>query len=376
MTGISFAARDGSIFATNALRTDRFSLRGVSWFGAEGTGGCPDGLWQRPASEYVDFAVKHGFNAIRLPLAADTVLTDPEIGKWSLTANPWWRGLRSLELLERIVQLCASRGLLVVLDMHRLHANVWPTAHGLWYDDEMPAGRLGQAWRAVARRFCKHWNVFAADLFNEPWGASWGDGDAGRDWPLYASELGDVVLAECPRWLLFVEGIGAGDPTSTSFCEPPTWWSGCFWGENLMGLRSSPRAEPRLSVAERLVYSPHLYGPGTNGRMYYFNRTAFADFPANLPAVWRSHFLDAAVSAGATLVIGEWGGRYVGADEQWQDELKAFLLEHGLSSFYWALNPNSGDTGGLLLDDWITPDTSKLARLSELPSPTLTQTLS
>ena len=84
----------------------------------------------------------------------------------------------------------------------------------------------------------------------------------------------------------------------------------------------------------------------------------------------------AAVSAGATLVIGEWGGRYVGADEQWQDELKAFLLEHGLSSFYWALNPNSGDTGGLLLDDWITPDTSKLARLSELPSPTLTQTLS
>ncbi len=43
----TFAARDGLIFATNPLRTDEFHLKGVSWFGAEGAGAVPDGLWRR-----------------------------------------------------------------------------------------------------------------------------------------------------------------------------------------------------------------------------------------------------------------------------------------------------------------------------------------
>ena len=110
----TYAARDGAIYAQNALRTDRFFIRGASWFGAEGSGACPDGLWQRPASELLDFMQSEGFNALRLPLAVDNVLSDPEVGKWSLTANPEWRGLRSLDVLDRIVQLAASRGLLVM----------------------------------------------------------------------------------------------------------------------------------------------------------------------------------------------------------------------------------------------------------------------
>ncbi len=101
---------------------------------------------------------------------------------------------------------------------------------------------------------------------------------------------------------------------------------------------------------------------------YYFNRTAFADFPDNLPAIWTQHFLAPARAARAALVVGEWGGRYVGDDELWQDRFKAFLLENGLSSFYWALNPNSGDTGGLLLDDWVAPHVEKQQMLRELPS--------
>ena len=141
----------------------------------------------------------------------------------------------------------------------------------------------------------------------------------------------------------------------------------------------------QLPLAERLVYSPHVYGPGTNSKMYYFNRSAFPQvrvaraaqygklsdeaaaiqaltrsssppcdvftpqFPDNMPAIWRAHFLAPARAAGATLVVGEWGGVYTGADELWQDRFKSFLLEERLSSFYWALNPNSGDTGGLLL---------------------------
>ena len=95
----------------------------------------------------------------------------------------------------------------------------------------------------------------------------------------------------------------------------------------------------------------------------YFNTSAFPDYPANLPAVWRRHFLGPARAAQGTLVVGEWGGVYRGDDEAWQDAFKAFLLEERLSSFYWALNPNSGDTGGVLLDDWVTPDSSATLRM-------------
>ncbi len=40
-------------------------------------------------------------------------------------------------------------------------------------------------------------------------------------------------------------------------------------------------------------------------------------------------------------------------------------------NFFWCINPNSGDTGGLLLADWVTPDTIKLNILNNmLPDPT------
>ena len=69
--------------------------------------------------------------------------------------------------------------------------------------------------------------------------------------------------------------------------------------------------------------------------MYYFNKSVFPDFPRNLPPIWRAHFLLPARAAGATLVVGEWGGRYEGDDKLWQDRFRSFVLEHGLSSFYW-----------------------------------------
>jgi endoglucanase len=173
-------------------------------FGAEGTGACPDGLWQQPATFYLDFIVSLKFNALRLPLAADNVLSDPVVGKWSLTANPDFQGLRSLALLERLVVLAAARGLLVVLDMHRLSAAIWPTGHGLWYSDTISEAVVHDAWRSLSRRFCQHWNVIAADVFNEPHGASWGPSTAseekkanqqwgrGRDWTTAAASLGEV----------------------------------------------------------------------------------------------------------------------------------------------------------------------------------------
>ena len=72
----------------------------------------------------------------------------------------------------------------------------------------------------------------------------------GSDWGHAAERLGNHVLRECPRWLVFVEGIGysPGAPNMDN-----SGW-GIWWGENLAGARSQPI---RLSDPSKLVYSPH-----------------------------------------------------------------------------------------------------------------------
>ena len=65
--------------------------------------------------------------------------------------------------------------------------------------------------------------------------------------------------------------------------------------------------------------------------------------------------------------FGEFGGRYMGQDQIWQDAFVDYLIDNDAHSFfYWSLNPNSGDTGGLLQDDWRTVNQAKLALLQRL----------
>ena len=94
------------------------------------------------------------------------------------------------------------------------------------------------------------------------------------------------------------------------------------------------------------------------------------DFPHNMAAIWERHF-GYLQSTGATVVVGEWGGFGRGKDRIWQDAFAAFLLDKGLSSFYWSLNPNSQDTGGLLTSSWSQPESAKLGVLRMLPSTAL-----
>ena len=64
------------------------------------------------------------------------------------------------------------------------------------------------AWQRLAERYClTRSNVLGADLFNEPYAAGWGVGDAGTRWDLAAARMGDAVLDRCPHWLIVVEGV-------------------------------------------------------------------------------------------------------------------------------------------------------------------------
>ena len=148
------------------------------------------------------------------------------------------------------------------------------------------------------------------------------------------------MLRQCSRWVTLVEGIGQGGRTLPEY----------FWGENLAGVRTHPL---KLEVDDKLIYSPHIYGPGLSD-----SASSFHYFRGETPmaAVWDVHF--GFLYAKSTVLIGEWGGPLKDdADRSWQHEVVDYLIHRDhVGSFYWCLNPNSGDTGGLLLDDWTTPD--------------------
>ncbi len=96
---------------------------------------------------------------------------------------------------------------------------------------------------------------------------------------------------------------------------------------------------------------------------YFFD----LQFPNNLPAIWEQHF--GFLAQTATIVPGEWGGRYGNngnpSDKIWQDKLVQYFKDNNIcNSFYWTFNPNSGDTGGILQDDWRTPWQNKIDMLN------------
>jgi endoglucanase len=320
-------------------------LTGVSWFGLETSIFAPHGLWSRRLEDMLDQIVESGFNLLRLPFC-NQVLDDGRMpSSIDFTKNPDLRDLTSLELMDRVIEGAAARRVRVLLDRHR------PTSEAqseLWYTGAIPETRWIRDWVFLARRYRDQPAVVGADLHNEPHGAaSWGDGNAATDWRLAAERAGDAILEANPEWLIVVEGIEryGGD----------SYW----WGGNLRGARAYP---VRLVRQDKLVYSAHDYGPGVYPQPWFHA----PDFPKNLPSVWTGHWAGVQGDGVAPVLMGEFGGRSVGADPEgvWQRTLVGFLKEHRISYAYWSWNPDSGDTGGILKDDWQTIDRAKLDMLA------------
>ncbi|HLZ28150.1 MAG TPA: glycoside hydrolase family 5 protein [Chloroflexota bacterium] len=320
-------------------------ITGVNWFGLETDTFAPHGLWARNYGDMLDQIAAAGFNTIRIPYSNqlfDAASTPKGI---DYQKNPDLQGLNGLRILDAIVAGAGQRGLSVLFDRHR------PTATGqseLWYTPAVPESRWIQDWVMLAQRYAGNPTVIGADLHNEPHGpATWGDGSPTTDWRLAAERAGNAILAVNPDWLIVVEGIEH---------YGNDWY---WWGGNLAGVRD---AGVRLSVPAKLVYSTHDYGPGVYGQAWF----GAPDFPANLPKLWRDHWAFLEQDDLAPVLVGEFGGRSVGSDKEgvWQRTLLAYMRDNNLSYTYWAWNPDSGDTGGILADDWSTLDQSKLAMLT------------
>ncbi len=331
-------------------------LRGVNWFGLETEKQAPHGLWVRDYREMLAQIKGLGYNVIRLPYSVQALRAETVNGvDFTIGKNKDFEGKSPLRVMDVIIQEAQRQGLMILLDSHRLNNQRIPE---LWYGDGFTEADWIDTWKMLASRYRNQPNVIGADLKNEPHGqASWGTGDRATDWRLAAERAGNAILAVNPNWLIVVEGVEKNVPGQ----KLKIHWQ----GGNLEGVASFP---VRLDQRRKLVYSPHEYGPGV------FQQSWFKDkaFPQNLRDRWETSWHYIATRNLAPIYIGEFGGRLVddaSPEGRWQRQLTQFIQSQKLSFTYWSWNPNSGDTGGILQDDWQTLDQPKQALLAPLLSP-------
>jgi endoglucanase len=322
-------------------------LSGVSWSGFESGTFAPHGLGVRNWQDMLNQIAQTGFNAIRLPFSNQ--LFDPASKPRGINyqLNADLKGLSGLALMDRIIQGAGKIGLKVILDRHDPTADQRPA---LWYNDQAPQTRWVDDWVMLAKHYKGNDTIIGADLANEPhWPATWGGGNPSTDWRLAAQRAGNAILAVNPDWLIFVEGIDV--------YQGDTYW----WGGNLKGAKQFP---VHLSRPNKLVYSPHDYGPEVYNQ-HWFKVSNPAVLPQTLPAIWQKHWAYLQQNGTAPVFVGEFGWRSMGqnAEGVWQRTLVDFLHTQDMSYAYWAWNADSGDTGGILQNDWMTVNQSMVCEL-------------
>jgi endoglucanase len=374
-TGTGYLRTNGNRIVDATGATVR--LTGINWFGMETDNRTFHGLWANAPATWrgqIDRMASLGFNTLRIPYSGDALRPGATATSINSFTNPDLVGLSPLQILDNVINYAGSRGMRVILDRHR------PTAAGqtaLWYTPAVSEASIIADWQMLAQRYAGNTTVIGADLFNEPHaegtdpngtGACWGCGVQARDWRLAAERIGNAILQTNSNWLIFVEGVSCiSGGTANAWDNVPDPWQNCdWWGGNL----SQAIAQPvRLNVANRLVYAPHDYGISVFDRQVWFNDPAF---PNNLPAVWDHFWGNIAKQNVAPIMLGEFGSTLANPlDVQWLNTLMQYLTANGMSFTYWSWNPNSGDTGGIALDDWYSINQQKYNILqSHLVPPT------
>ena len=344
----SYYVEDGKVYNDSS---QEINLYGVSWFGFETNNHVVHGLWARNWKDMIEQIKGLGFTAIRLPFCPAT-LNDVGVTSINYSLNPDLQGLNSLEIMDKVIDELDRQGFYVLLDHHTSDCQ---TIEELWYNSNYSEQDWVSDLVFVANRYRDVERVFAIDIKNEPHGpATWGTGNSLTDWNTAAEKAASEVLQANPKILIFVQGIESNPTCSSSINH--------WWGGNLEPFDCFPLNIP----SDKLVLSPHVYGPDVFVQPYFndFN------FPNNMPDIWETHF-GTLVDRGYAVIIGEFGGRYGNGgdprDRAWQDALINYMDGKGMTNFfYWSWNPNSGDTGGILQDNWQDVWQGKIALLAQL----------
>jgi endoglucanase len=359
-TGTGFLSASGAHLVDSTGATVR--LTGINWFGMETDNKTFHGLWANVTwRSMIDHMAQLGYNTIRVPYSDDALKPGAQATSVNTFTNPDLVGQSPLQILDKVIDYAGSKGMRIFLDRHR-PTSAMQTA--LWYNAATPESTWISNMQMLATRYRNNPTVVGIDLHNEPHadggepnsiGACWGCGDTARDWRLAAERGGNAVLQSNPDWLIIVEGVSCvsgGIPNpNDSVPDPFCGW----WGGNLSAAQQFP---VRLSRANKLVYSAHEYG------ISVFHQNWFDDpaFPNNLPAIWNAAWGYLVQQNIAPVLVGEFGSTLADPkDAVWLQRLMQYMGTGtaGMNFTYWAWNPNSGDTGGIVQDDWVTVNQNK-----------------
>ncbi|HAS78159.1 MAG TPA: glycoside hydrolase, partial [Ruminococcus sp.] len=396
-------------------------LTGANWFGFNCTENCAHGLYAADCDDFLANVADMGINVIRMPISTELLVswmngTPDAVSSVNAANNPPYIVINpdfveadgktlknSMEIFDVIMQKMKAHGLKVIVDVHSPASHNSGHNYNLWYyeDSAEDAGNMAvghfsseqityDMWKDslawLAEKYNNDDTIIAYDLKNEPHGkrgysgtecpssiAKWDDSTDLNNWAYSATDCANAILDVNPNALILIEGVEQYPKTEKGYTYDTAdiWqasaevspWYGAWWGGNLRGVKDYPITLKTSQRTKQIVYSPHDYGPSV------YNQTWFdKDFTTQtlLDDYWYDTWAYIEDQNIAPLLIGEWGGHMDGGKNQkWMELLRDYMIDNHINHTFWGLNPNSGDTGGLLSYDFMTIDEEKYGLFEE-----------
>lgn len=352
-------------------------LTGVNWFGYNTGTNIFDGCWSCSLSGALKAISDRGFNLLRIPISAELLLNWKNgvypTANYNQSTNSELSGKNSLEIFDYVLTLCEQNGLKVMLDIHSAETDASGHNAPLWYTSKISADQYLEALDWVSARYKNNDTIVAYDLKNEPHGAGneqnraiWNDSTDANNWRYMAAVAGNTILDNNPNALIVIEGnqIFPKDPSSNNFTSMNEGdYYNSWWGGNLMGVKYYPVDMGSPERNKQIVYSPHDYGPAVYQQPWFHSGFTYQSL---MDEYWYDYWYYIVDQNIAPILIGEWGGFMSGDNLTWMTYLRQLIGESHLNYTFWCFNANSGDTGGLVLDDFTTWDEDKYSFVKEV----------
>ena len=351
-------------------------LTGVNWFGYNTGSNIFDGLWNSDLNTSIQGIADHGFNVVRIPMSAELILQwksgEYPTANFNHATNFYLVDMNSLEIFDYVIGQFRSCGMKIIIDIHSAKTDSMGHMSNMWYNGNITTEKYQEALVWMAERYAQDDTIIGYDLKNEPHGkpfekekAIWNDSKEDNNWKYVAEQTALKVLAKNPNALIFVEGIEIypmdleknADYSSTNDKDYHFNW----WGGNLRGVADYPIDLGQHQ--DQLVYSPHDYGPTVYRQPWFYDGY---DYESLYQDCWHENWLYIHEDGTAPLLIGEWGGFMTQPNLTWMTHMRTLISEYKLHHTFWCYNANSGDTGGLVKDNFTTWDEEKYDFVKEV----------
>jgi len=217
--------------------------------------------------------------------------------------------------LDEFFEAVERHQLKVALDFHRLentHQSAKP------YTDKITFDMFLGAWRTILNRYHQRSVLEAVDIFNEY------QSDNYVEWNNLARQIVSFIEKDFPnRFIYYVQGVS--------------------WGGNLQYVNLTD-----MLCSHRIQYSIHKYWFSDKEPLEENWNISFGPFK---PIV----------------NVGEWGFMSNQPNQiVWASRFINWLVSKNIfDSYFWTWSFNSGDTGGILLEDCTTVDYVKIKMLTD-----------